>query len=77
VNLQLLARALIGQSEGDEVDFAAPGGPAPTRCCNRFVRWRKAGVFDRTIAAVSEAYGGAVQISTPPRPAHTSTPPPR
>src|SRR5229473_5265771 len=30
-------------------------GP-PTTCYNRFVRWRKAGVWDRVMAAVSQAY---------------------
>ena len=30
-------------------------GP-PTTCYNRFVRWRKAGVWDRLLEAVSEAY---------------------
>lgn len=29
-----------------------------TTCYNRFVRWRKAGVWDRLLAAVSEAYDG-------------------
>ncbi|MGZ2375915.1 hypothetical protein ACVJMZ_000138 [Sinorhizobium medicae] len=30
-------------------------GP-PTTCYNRFVRWRKGGVWDRLLEAVSEAY---------------------
>lgn len=40
---------------------AAPWRSPPERyvpyatCYNRFVRWRKAGVFDRIMAAVSEA----------------------
>ena len=34
-------------------------GP-PTTCYNRFVRWRKAGVWDRLLAAVSEAYDGDI-----------------
>ena len=29
-----------------------------TTCYNRFVRWRKAGVWDRLFEAVSEAYDG-------------------
>jgi transposase len=33
-----------------------------TTCYNRFVRWRKAGVFDRLMAAVSEAYDGDIQM---------------
>ena len=32
-------------------------GP-PTTCYNRFVRWRKAGVWDRLLAAVSTGYNG-------------------
>ena len=33
-----------------------------TTCYNRFVRWRKAGVWDRVMAAVSRAYDGDVQM---------------
>ena len=36
-------------------------GP-PTTCYNRFVRWRKAGVWDRIMTAVSQAYDGNVQM---------------
>ncbi len=36
-------------------------GPRTT-CYNRFVRWRKAGVFDRILAAVTEAYDGGIQM---------------
>ncbi len=36
-------------------------GP-PTTCYNRFVRWRKAGVWDRILLSVSEAYDGNVQM---------------
>lgn len=36
-------------------------GPATT-CYNRFVRWRKAGIWDKLLAAVSEAYDGKVQM---------------
>ncbi|QXZ76053.1 IS5 family transposase (plasmid) [Rhizobium sp. AB2/73] len=32
----------------------------PTTCYNRFVRWRKAGVWDRLLKAVSEAYDGDI-----------------
>ena len=32
-------------------------GPCTT-CYNRFVRWRKAGVWDRLLAAVSKAFDG-------------------
>ncbi|MFG1477000.1 IS5 family transposase [Xanthobacter agilis] len=34
-------------------------GP-PTTCYNRFVRWRKAGVWDRLLQAVSDAYDGDI-----------------
>jgi transposase len=33
-----------------------------TTCYNRFVRWRKAGVWDRILAAVTTAYDGNVQM---------------
>ena len=36
-------------------------GP-PKTCYNRFVRWRKAGVWDRLLEAVSEAYEGDLQM---------------
>ena len=36
-------------------------GP-PTTCYNRFVRWRKAGVWSRILAAVSAAYNGDLQM---------------
>ena len=36
-------------------------GPSTT-CYNRFVRWRKAGVWDRILAAVTTAYDGNVQM---------------
>ena len=34
-------------------------GPSTT-CYNRFVRWRKAGVWDRLLAAVSAAFDGEI-----------------
>lgn len=34
-------------------------GP-PTTCYNRFVRWRKAGIWDRLFDAVSESYDGDI-----------------
>lgn len=34
-------------------------GP-PTTCYNRFVRWRRAGVWDRLLEAVSAAYDGDI-----------------
>ena len=36
-------------------------GPATT-CYNRFVRWRKLGVWDRVFEAVSKAYDGDLQM---------------
>jgi transposase len=36
-------------------------GP-PTTCYNRFVRWRKLGVWDRIFEAVSQAYDGDLQM---------------
>ena len=36
-------------------------GP-PTTCYNRFVRWRKIGVWDRIFEAVSKAYDGDLQM---------------
>lgn len=33
-----------------------------TTCYNRFVRWRKAGVWDQLLKAVSEAYDGKIQM---------------
>jgi transposase len=33
-----------------------------TTCYNRFVRWRKAGVWDRLFEAISAAYEGDVQM---------------
>jgi transposase len=36
-------------------------GPRTT-CYNRFVRWRRAGVWDRLMDAVTEAYDGDIQM---------------
>ncbi len=36
-------------------------GPTTT-CYNRFVRWRKAGVWSRILEAVSAAYDGDIQM---------------
>ncbi len=33
-----------------------------TTCYNRFVRWRKAGIWDQLLEAVSEAYDGNLQM---------------
>jgi transposase len=36
-------------------------GP-PTSCCNRFRRWTKAGVWDRIMDVLTDAYGGDVRM---------------
>jgi transposase len=36
-------------------------GPRTT-CYNRFVRWRKAGVWDRLMANIAKAHDGEVQM---------------
>ncbi len=33
-----------------------------TTCYNRFVRWRKAGIWDKIMDAISEAYDGDIQM---------------
>ena len=33
-----------------------------TTCYNRFVRWRKAGVWDRIMAAITKAFDGGIQM---------------
>jgi len=35
---------------------------AHTTCYNRFNRWRKAGVWDRLMDAITEAYDGDIQM---------------
>lgn len=42
-------------------DIPEPYGPATT-CYNRFVRWRKIGVWDTIFEAVSKAYRGDLQM---------------
>ena len=42
-------------------DIPARYGPYTT-CGNRFRRWRKAGVWDRLLTAVSKAYDGDIQM---------------
>ena len=42
-------------------DIPARYGPYTT-CVNRFNRWRKAGVWDRLLQAVSKAYDGEIQM---------------
>ena len=40
-------------------------GPRTT-CYNRFVRWRRAGVWDQIMDALAAGHDAAVQISIPP-----------
>ena len=42
-------------------DIPARYGPHTT-CVNRFNRWRKAGVWDYLLEAVSKAYDGGIQM---------------
>ena len=42
-------------------DIPARYGPHTT-CVNRFIRWRKAGVWAKLLNAVSEAYDGDIQM---------------
>jgi len=49
-------------------------GPRTT-CYNRFVRWRKAGVWDRIMDSLAAAHDVTVQMSTRPSCACISTPP--
>ena len=53
-------------------DIPARYGPHTT-CVNRFNRWRRAGVWDRLLSAVSEAYDGDIQMIDLPRCGFTST----
>src|SRR5438128_12615893 len=36
-------------------------GPSTT-CYNRFVRWQRAGIWGQLLSALSEAYGGRIQL---------------
>ena len=56
-------RDFLGAADGRAVAGSAKEEFGPyTTCYNRFVRWRKAGVWDRVMAAVSQAYDGDVQM---------------
>jgi transposase len=55
-------RDLLGVADRRAVAGAATRVWPVKTCHNRFVRWRKAGVWDRIMAAVTEAYDGAVQM---------------
>lgn len=52
----ILWRFRTGSPWAEVPDRYAP----PTTCYNRFVRWRKAGVWDGLLQAVSEAYDGDI-----------------
>ena len=73
---QAAREAAGGRPQGPERHLlAAPNGSPwddiperygpPTTCANRFRRWAKIGVWDRIFAAVSTAYDGDLQMSTP------------
>lgn len=49
------------RSGAPSVDIPERYGPHTT-CVNRFNRWRKAGIWDTILAAVSKAYDGDIQI---------------
>ena len=62
-----------GRPQGAQRDFLATAHGRPwadiperygpyTTCYNRYVRWRKAGVWDRLFSAVSCAYDGDLQM---------------
>jgi transposase len=55
-------RHLLGSADGAPWRALPKEFGPPTTCYNRFVRWRKAGVWDRIMAAVSQAYDGNVQM---------------
>lgn len=42
-------------------DLPQRHGPRTT-CCNRFILWRKAGVWDRLMDAITAAYDGDIQM---------------
>ena len=48
-------------NRGAWADIPERYGPHTT-CVNRFNRWRKAGVWDRILQAVSKAYDGKLQM---------------
>ena len=55
-------RDLLGLADGRAVAGAAEGVRPANDFYNRFVRWRKAGVWDRVLAAVTTAYDGNAQM---------------
>src|SRR5438093_13161459 len=48
------------------VDLPDCYGPHTT-CYNRFVRWRRAGVWDQIMDALAAAHDGSVQMSASPK----------
>jgi transposase len=55
-------------------DLPVSFGPRTT-CYNRFVRWRRAGVWDRITNALSADHDAAMQMIDTPSSAYTSTVP--
>lgn len=51
----------VPQSGAPRADLPDRYGPRTT-CDNRFRRWNKAGVSDRIIDAITEGYGGGIQM---------------
>src|ERR1700677_1841277 len=59
---RVLERHLLAVRTGAPwADIPDRYGPHTT-CVNRFNRWRKAGVWDRILQAVSKAYDGKLQM---------------
>jgi transposase len=54
----ILWRFRTGSPWADVPDRYGP----PTTCYNRFVRWRKAGVWDRILADISKAFDGDIMM---------------
>ncbi len=54
----ILWRFRTGSPWADVPDRYGP----PTTCYNRFVRWRKAGVWDRILADISKTFDGDIMM---------------
>src|SRR5262245_9064772 len=46
----------------NRVDFAVPAAGPRTICYNRFIRWRRVGVWDQIMEALAAAHDAAVQM---------------
>jgi transposase len=53
--------AVINSTKQDTRALPACFGPRTT-CYNRFVRWRRAGVWDRIMDSLAAAYDAAIQM---------------